>query len=61
MEKINFPCKYPLISRDHEFSDLPDLFRKADFQPRRITVRKNSLKVLGGLIEFNTTSIIFDR
>jgi hypothetical protein len=61
MEKINFPCKYPLIPKDYEFSRFPDLLRKTDFQPRRITVRKKNLKVFGGLIEFNEVSIIFDR
>jgi len=61
MEKLNFPCKYPLISRDYEFSGLPSLPMKADFQPRRITVVKKNLKVFGGLIEFNEVSIIFDK
>lgn len=53
--------KYPLSLRyEHGFSGLPALFREIDFEPRRVTARKRSVKVLG-LLEFNSASIIFDR
>ena len=54
--------KYPVLYRapDRELANLPALFREMDFQPRRITVRKRNVKVLGGLLEFNTGEIIFE-
>lgn len=54
---VNYPMP---LRRDRELSNLPALFREIDFQPRRVTVRKSNVKVLGGLLEFNTGQVIFE-
>lgn len=55
--------KHPLFldTNEHEFSGLPALFREIDFQPRRVRLNAKKVRVLGGLLEFNSASIIFDR
>lgn len=58
-----FLVKYPVPYRapDRELANLPALFREMDFEPRRVTVRKRNVKVLGGFLEFNTNSVIFEE
>jgi len=55
---VKFPVPYRVP--DRELANLPALFRAMDFQPRRVTVRKRNVKVLGGLLEFNTGQVIFE-
>jgi len=60
--------KYPVESKhfllryvDREAADLPAIFRDIDFHPTRVTAKKKSVKVFGGLLKFETTSLIFEE
>ena len=55
---ILFPALYQM--RDSEPVNFPSLLKHRSFQPRRITVNKRSVRVLGGLFEVSTSQIIFE-
>ena len=55
---ILFPALYQI--QDSEFANLPSLLNRKGFQPRRITVNKRSVRVLGGLFEVSTSQMIFE-
>ena len=63
MENFDYlVSNHPLVlQKNHDPDDLITLFRKTNFEPARITVRKNKVRFLAGLLEFDTTTIPLER